>query len=217
VESVIPPLPLLLAAASVGILHMSAPDHWATLIILGRVSKWSRGRLMGVGIMTAVGHVALSLLLGFVIVEIGITFSQRLSGYITEATGTLMVVGGLVYGVKELMSKETEDYERETLDELKKGEGNLSRRFRYFAVLGAALSPDLSILPIFVLAAPIGLSFAFDTAVVFSIASILALLVFLLLGSAGLAKAFERIPPKYNDALVGFVIAAVGLYILVTE
>ena len=89
-------------------------------------------------------------------------------------------------------------------------------RFRYFAVLGAALSPDLSILPIFILAAPIGLSFAFDTAIVFSAASILALLVFLLLGSAGLGKAFERVPSKYNDALVGFVIAAVGLYILAT-
>jgi len=52
------------------------------------------------------------------------------------------------------------------------------------------------------------------TAIVFSIASILSLLVFLLLGSAGLARMFERIPPKYNDALVGFVIAGVGLYIL---
>jgi nickel/cobalt exporter len=194
---------------------MSAPDHWATLIMLGRISKWSRSRLMGVGVMTAVGHVALSLLLGFAIVEIGLTFSQRLSGYITEATGAIMVVGGLFYGVKELMSKESEDYEKEAQEKLAKGEGGLGKRFRYFAVLGGALSPDLTILPIFILAAPIGLSFALYTAVVFSIASILALLAFLLLGSAGLAKAFERIPPKYNDALVGFVIAAVGAYILV--
>jgi hypothetical protein len=170
---------------------------------------------MGVGVMTAVGHVALSLLLGFAIVEIGLTFSQRLSGYITEATGAIMVVGGLFYGVKELMSKESEDYENEAQEKLAKGEGGLGKRFRYFAVLGGALSPDLTILPIFILAAPIGLSFALYTAIVFSIASILALLAFLLLGSAGLAKAFERIPPKYNDALVGFVIAAVGAYILV--
>jgi hypothetical protein len=209
------PLPLLLAAASVGILHMSAPDHWATLIMLGRISKWSRGRLMGVGVMTAVGHVALSLLLGFAIVEIGFTFSQRLSGYITEATGAIMVIGGILYGIRELIS-ESEDYEKEAQQKLAKGEGGLGKRFRYFAILGGALSPDLTILPIFILAAPIGLSFALYTAVVFSIASILALLAFLLLGSAGLAKAFERIPPKYNDALVGFVIAAVGAYILVT-
>jgi nickel/cobalt exporter len=210
---VVSQLPLLLAAASVGILHMSAPDHWATLIILGRISKWNRTRLMGVGVMTAVGHVLLSLLFGFAIVEVGLTFSRLLSTYITEATGVIMVVGGLIYGAKMLMSKEVEDFEKETEEELAKGEGSFGKRFRYFAVLGGALSPDLSILPIFVLAAPIGLSFAFETAIVFSAASILALLLFLLLGSAGLAKAFERIPPKYNDALVGFVIAAVGLYI----
>lgn len=208
------PLSLLLAAASVGILHMSAPDHWATLIILGRVSKWNRTRLMGVGVMTAVGHVALSVLLGFIIVEVGIAISQQASLYITKGTGVIMVVGGLIYGTKELMSNKSEDYEREVLEGVSKREGNIGRRFSYFAVLGAALSPDLSILPIFLLAAPIGLAFAFDTAVVFAVASVLALLVFLLLGSAGLAKAFERIPPKYNDSLVGFVIAVVGLYIL---
>jgi putative Mn2+ efflux pump MntP len=113
-----------------------------------------------------------------------------------------------------LTSKKTEDYERETREELSKGEGRPGKRFSYFAVLGAALSPDLSILPIFLLAAPIGLGFAIETAAVFATASILALLLFLILGSAGLARAFEKIPPKYNDALVGFVIAAVGVYVL---
>jgi nickel/cobalt exporter len=194
---------------------MSAPDHWATLIVMARISKWNRTRLMGVGLMTAVGHVALSLLFGFAIVEIGLTFSQLLSTYITEATGAIMIVGGLIYGVKTLRSNEVEDFEEEAKEELVKGEESFGKRFRYFAVLGGALSPDLSILPIFIIAAPVGLSFAFETAIVFSVASILALLLFLVLGSAGLAKAFERIPPKYNDALVGFVIAAVGFYILV--
>src|SRR2546430_16368913 len=100
---------------------MSAPDHWATLIILGRISKWNRTRLMGVGVMTAVGHVALSLLVGFAIVEIGLAFSQLLSTYITEATGIIMVVVGLTYGAKMLSSKEVEDFEKETQEELTKG------------------------------------------------------------------------------------------------
>jgi nickel/cobalt transporter (NicO) family protein len=206
--------PLLLAAALVGILHMSAPDHWATLIILGRISKWNRSRLIGVGFMTAVGHVALSIFLGFIVVEVGLVFSHQVSVYLTEATGLIMVIGGLVYGGGELLSNKVEDYERETQDELAKGEEAIGKRFRYFAVLGAALSPDLSILPIFLLAVPAGLGFAFDTAIVFAAASIAALILFILLGSAGLAKAFEKIPPKYNDALVGFVIAAVGFYVL---
>jgi nickel/cobalt exporter len=207
-------VPLLIAAATVGILHMSAPDHWATLVILGRVSGWNRSRLMGVGIMTAAGHVGFSVLLGFGVVALGFAFSQQISLYVTEATGAIMIVGGLLYGLRELRAENGEDYERETKEELAKGEGEFGKRFRYFAVLGAALSPDLSILPIFLLAVSFGLGLALDAAVVFAIASVAALLLFLLLGTAGLAKALERIPPRYNGALVGFVIAAVGAYVL---
>ena len=193
---------------------MSAPDHWGTLIVLGRISKWNRSRLIEVGVMTAIGHVALSILLGFAIVALGLFFSQLVSLYITAGVGVAMVVGGLVYGIRELRSANDENFEEEAREKLSKGEGTRGRRFRYFAVLGAALSPDLSILPIFLLAVPLGLGFAFDTAVVFAVVSILTLLSLLLLGMAGLAKMFEKVPPKYNDALVGFVVAAVGAYIL---
>jgi putative Mn2+ efflux pump MntP len=41
-------------------------------------------------------------------------------------------------------------------------------------------------------------------------------MTFVILGTVGLAKAFERLPPKYNDALVGLVVAAVGAYILLS-
>ncbi len=214
-QRMISQLPLLFAAASVGILHMSAPDHWVTLVALGRASGWTRSRLMGVGVMTAVGHVALSVLLGFGIVALGFEFSQQLSVYVTYATGAIMVGGGLWYGLRSLRLSDDEDTEGETAKRITVGEERFGRRLRYFAVLGAALSPDLSILPIFLLAVPFGLGFAFYTAAVFGLASISALLLLLLLGTAGLARAFERIPLKYSDALVGFVIALVGVYILV--
>ena len=205
---------LLVAAASVGILHMSAPDHWATLIALGRISKWSRSRLVEVGVMTAIGHAALSVALGFAILGVGYEFSDQVSGYVTEAIGLAMLVGGLVYALRELKTDRQHDFTKEASEELSEGETRFGRRFRYFAVLGAALSPDLAILPVFLLALPIGLSFAFATAIVFGLASIAALLFFLFLGMAGLARVFERIPRRYNDALVGFVIAAVGAYVL---
>ena len=33
--------PLLLGALLVGALHMSAPDHWVTLCLLGKVARWA--------------------------------------------------------------------------------------------------------------------------------------------------------------------------------
>ena len=78
---------------------MSAPDHWVTLCILGQRSAWSRGRLLGVGVATAGGHVLLSVLLGFLIVAAGFVFSQGLSSDIATATGLVMLCFGAGYGV----------------------------------------------------------------------------------------------------------------------
>jgi hypothetical protein len=204
--------PLLAAAALVGVLHMSAPDHWVTLCLLGKNARWSRSRLLSVSVVTAAGHVGLSLLLGFVIIEMGLIFSQVISGYLTEGTGAVMVVAGLYYGIKTALSHQEEDYELDAEKEEAKIQSG--RSVRYFAVLGGALSPDLSILPIFLLAVSSGTRVEASIASVFATASILSLILLVLAGSVGLSKVFERVPPKYNDSLVGFVIAVVGVYII---
>ncbi len=84
----------------------------------------------------------------------------------------------------------------------------------YFAVLGAALSPDLSIAPIFLASITVGVMFAADLLIIFVVTSILAQLVLVQVGSKGLAKTFEHVPEKYNDSFVGFIIAAIGIYII---
>lgn len=206
-------LPLLAAAALVGILHMSAPDHWVTLCILGQKSAWSRSRLVGFGLVTAGGHVLLSIVLGFAIVAAGLAFSGTVSSDITIGTGLVMVVVGLGYGVRKLVEKDPEDYGREADEEITKAKSS-GKGMTYFVVLGGALSPDLSILPIFLLAVPAGLGLVVDAALVFALASVLTLAALILLGSVGVAKALSHAPAKYNDALVGFVIAAVGVYVI---
>ena len=212
--ALIPVASILAASALVGALHMSAPDHWVTLCILGRASRWNRSRLMAVSIVTASGHVALSIVLGFAVVVLGLVFTQGASEYVTMATGIVMLLAGSIYGVWTIVSSHGGDYDRKAEEEGTRIGANMGRGVGYFAVLGGALSPDLSILPIFLLAAPVGLGLAVDTALIFAVGSILTLALLVLVGSMGLAEVFERIPPKYNNALVGFVIAAVGAYVL---
>jgi nickel/cobalt exporter len=206
--------PLLLGALLVGALHMSAPDHWVTLCILSKVAKWSRARLLLTSLVAGLGHVLFSVVLGFAIVGVGVLFTESLSAQIAFGTGVLMFAIGLAYGVRELLSNRPEDYRKEAKGEYLNVSGSGGRTVGYFAVLGAALSPDLSILPIFILAVPVGFGLAIDAAVVFGSASIFSLLVLVLLGSWGLDKFFEKVPPKYNNALVGFVVASVGAYIV---
>jgi nickel/cobalt exporter len=208
-------VPLLVGAALVGVLHMSAPDHWVTLCILSRASGWSNKRLFGISLVTATGHTVLSAALGFGIAVAGLLFSRLISSYISYAVGFVMLAVGVFIGVRALVSKKKEEVTPgEKLLEKKKQNASGLNGIGYFAVLGAALSPDLSITPIFLASITVGVLFAFYLLIIFVVTSILAQLVLVQVGIKGLAKTFEHVPEKYNDSIVGFIIAAVGIYII---
>lgn len=204
-------LPYVIGAAVVGILHMSAPDHWVTICMLGRSAKWTRTKLFGTSLAAAIGHVVLSVALGLGVVAVGLVFSHLISFYLDTGIAIIMIIVGLIIAIRSLVRKNEHHHAH---DDNKNNE-KLNRGVGYFAVLGAALSPDLSITPIYLSAIKAGFYFAIELSVVFAAASILTLLLLVQLGTVGLAKTFERIPEKYNDSMVGFVIAAIGVYILV--
>ena len=56
--------------------------------------------------------------------------------------------------------------------------------------------------------------FAAYLLIVFVVTSILSQVVLVQVGIKGLAKTLERVPEKYNDSIVRFVIAAIGIYII---
>ena len=97
-------LPLLIGAATVAILHMSAPDHWATLCFLSQSSGWNRRKLLGISFATATGHALLSAVLGFGIALAGILVSRLIASYISTAIGFVMLVAGLFISVTALLS-----------------------------------------------------------------------------------------------------------------
>lgn len=209
-------IPLLVGAVIVGVIHMSAPDHWVTLCILSTKAGWNKKKLFTVSITTATGHAFLSAILGLTVAVIGVYVSTLISLFLSLIIGAIMLVVGLFIGLKALFSsKKMEITPEEKL--LEKAEKNTMgiKGLSYFAILGAALSPDLSITPFFLGAVPSGLMLAIYVFIVFVIVSILSEAILVQAGTCGLAKTFEKVPEKYNDAIVGFIIAAVGIYIMI--
>jgi nickel/cobalt exporter len=205
----------MIGAAIVGILHMSAPDHWLTLCVLARNKRWAPKKLFGISFMTAIGHVGLSVAMGLVVVIVGLVFSHLISYYLDTAIGIAMMIGGLIVGIIPLVRKSPHHHEHE--DEEEKKYGKLTSKIGYFAVLGAALSPDPSIIPIYLSAISAGFYFAIELSIIFATASILTLLLLVQLGTMGLVKTLAKIPEKYNDSMVGFVIMAIGIYVLIVR
>lgn len=203
---------------------MSAPDHWVTFCVLARNEKWTRKKLFRASLVTSVGHVSFSIALGLGVVAVGLTFSHLISSYLDTGMGIIMVSAGLVIGILPLVRKSKhhhnhkhEEHDHDHHHHEEKNSRKLTRGIGYFVVLGAALSPDPSIIPIFLSAISSGFYFALELSIIFAVASILTLLLLVQIGATGFAKTLAKIPEKYNDSLAGFVIAAIGIYVLIAR
>ncbi len=218
----------MIGAAVVGIIHMSAPDHWMTLCLLAKNKRWTPKKLFRTSLVTAIGHVALSIVMGLVVMAVGLLVSRLVSSYIDTGIGLIMIVVGGIFGIIPLLRKNDHhkhdhdhehmhdhDHEHKDVHDHEK-KSKISQKLGYFIIIGAALSPDPSIIPIYLTTISSGIYFALELSVVFAAASILTLLFLVQLGNVGLGKTFARIPEKYHDSMVGFVIAAIGIYILVS-
>lgn len=231
----------MIGAGTVGILHMAAPDHWVTLAVLGKSKRWDRSKVFKVSLITSIGHTVLSLAIGIAVAVVGIVFSSLISGYLDAGIGLVMLVVGAIVGIRPFITKHRihahnnkHEHDHEHLDtdddkgnsnaiiasmpdnkvENKKARG-LTDKAGYFVALGAALSPDPSIIPFFLASVPAGFYFLTELAVIFAATSVVTLVLLVQVGNMGFAKVLEKLPEKYNDSLVGFVIAAIGVFILV--
>ena len=91
---------LLITAASVGFIHtILGPDHYLPFVVISRARKWSKYKTIWVTILSGLGHVLSSVLIG----TIGIGFGFALQDLeVVEASrgeiaAWLMITFGLIY------------------------------------------------------------------------------------------------------------------------
>ncbi|HEV3232658.1 MAG TPA: hypothetical protein VG245_10445 [Candidatus Dormibacteraeota bacterium] len=93
---------LVLAAATVAVLHSILPDHWVPLAVVGRTQRWSLLRVARISGLAAAGHVLASLLLAGLVAAVGLRFQRQIDvqqGHIVGAVLVLTGLGFLAWGL----------------------------------------------------------------------------------------------------------------------
>jgi nickel/cobalt exporter len=90
-----PTLLLLLAAAAVGVVHASLPDHWAPIAVVARTQRWTLARTARTSALAAGGHIVASLALGGVIALVGLQFQHQVENQQAHIVGVVLVLTGL--------------------------------------------------------------------------------------------------------------------------
>ncbi|RCK72205.1 MAG: hypothetical protein IGBAC_0551 [Ignavibacteriae bacterium] len=199
---------LIVSTITIGIVHALAPDHWLPFVMIGKAQKWTKPRLTFVTFVAGIGHVGSSIILGTLGILAGIT-SIKLQGI--EATraeiGVYLLIGfGVAYALWGL--KHAKHHHSHIPDLSQKKVVTVWTLFAVFV-----LGPCEPLIPLMFLATAYGWGGILTVSLIFSIITLVMMILQSLLGYAGIQLIKHDFAERYSHALAGGVIALTGLFL----
>ncbi|MGN6167468.1 MAG: hypothetical protein ACTHQQ_04770 [Solirubrobacteraceae bacterium] len=211
---------ILAAAAGVGFGHAILPDHWVPLAVLGRTRRYPLSRVARLSGLAGVAHVLVSVILGGAIIAIGLQFRSAIEHAEGTIVGGLLIATGIGFLVFELTghghshSHDSDHHEHEHGHAgLRRGGSRSGRLHGLAAVMvpfGAAASPDLTILPVFLAATAIGTATAIGSVAIFAAVTIGTIVGLTLAAARGGYEIRGEWLERWGNALTALVLIGIG-------
>jgi nickel/cobalt exporter len=210
---------LVAAAAGVGFGHAILPDHWVPLAVLGRTRRYSLARVARLSGLAGVAHVLVSIVLGAVIIAVGLQFRSTVQSAQDTIIGCLLILTGFGFAVMELsghghrhdhehdgQTREHPDHEHER--------GGMRGLAAVMVPFGAAASPDLTILPVFLAATAAGATTAVASLLVFAITTIGTIVALTLSACFGGYQIRGQWLERWGNVFTALVLVVIGSLVL---
>jgi nickel/cobalt transporter (NicO) family protein len=220
---------ILAAAAGVAVGHAILPDHWVPLALLGRTRRYPLARVARLSGLAGIAHVLVSVVLGGVIIAVGLQFRSAIEHAEGSIVGGLLIATGIGFLVFELTGHghshshdhgDTDDHDRHQNhghaghDRAAPPPGRLHGLAAVMVPFGAAASPDLTILPVFLAAAAIGTATAIGSVVIFAAVTIGTIVGLTLTATRGGYEIRGQWLERWGNALTALVLIGIGALVL---
>jgi nickel/cobalt transporter (NicO) family protein len=229
---------LLAAAAGVGFGHAILPDHWVPLAVLGRTRRYPLSRIARLSSLAGVAHVLVSIVLGAVIIAIGLQFRSTIQHAQDTIIGCILIATGIGFLVLELTGHghhhddgdhdhghhhhEHHDHEdghhHEEPHHPDHANEQTPRRLSGLAAVmvpfGAAASPDLTILPVFLAATTAGIATAIGSLVIFAAVTVGTIVGLTLAAARGGYQVQGEWLERWGNVFTAAVLTIIGLLVL---
>jgi hypothetical protein len=217
---------LLAAAAGVGFGHAVLPDHWVPLAVLGRTRRYSLSRVARLSGLAGVAHVLVSILLGAVIIIVGLQFRSAIESAQDTIVGCVLIATGVGFVIVELTGHgHHHDHEHDHNHALRgpgeqmahAGPGRAQGIRGLAAVMvpfGAAASPDLTILPVFLAAATVGAATAIGALAIFAAVTIGTIVGLTLAAARGSYEIHAEWLERWGNLFTAAVLVVIGVLVL---
>lgn len=227
---------LLAAAAGVAFGHAILPDHWMPLAVLGRTRRYPLSRVTRLSGLAGLAHVLVSLVLGGILIVIGLQFRSAVEHAQAAIIGSLLVATGVGFAVLQATGYghhhdhshahgDAHGHEHAHDDEHGHGDGHAHsdgdahsrNRGSLAAVMvpfGAAASPDLTILPVFLAATTAGVGVAIGSLAIFATVTIATFVGLTVAATRGGYRLRGAWLDRWGNAITALTLLAIGALVL---
>jgi nickel/cobalt exporter len=206
---------LLVAAAGVAFGHAVLPDHWVPLAVLGRTRRYPLPRVARLSGLAGVAHVLVSIALGAVIVVVGLQFRSIVETAQDTIIGVVLIVTGVGFAALELIGHgHGHDHPHDHRHDHTGDRGRLHGLAAVMVPFGAAASPDLTILPVFLAATAAGVATAVGSLVVFAVVTIGTIVGLTLAATRGGYQFRGQWLDRWGNDFTALVLVVIGALVL---
>ena len=224
---------LLAAAAGVGFGHAILPDHWVPLAVLGRTRRYPLSRVARLSGLAGIAHVLVSLVLGAVIIAIGLQFRSAIQSAQDTIIGCVLIATGVGFAVFELtghghghehghshhLDDDAHDHDHGVHEHgehahREPSKGRVQGLAAVMVPFGAAASPDLTILPVFLAATTAGVATAVGSLVIFAAVTIGTIVGLTLAAARGGYEIRGEWLERWGNVFTALVLVVHGVLVL---
>jgi nickel/cobalt exporter len=166
--------------------------------------------------LAGVAHVLVSIVLGAVIIAIGLQFRSSLESAQATIVGWILIATGVGFAVLEVSGRghHHHDHDHSHSHPEPGARGGLHGLAAVMVPFGAAASPDLTILPVFLAATTAGLATALGSLVVFAAVTIGTIVGLTLAATRGGYQIRGQWLERWGNAFTALVLVIIGPLVL---
>lgn len=223
---------LAFSALSLGFLHtLFGPDHYIPFIAMAKAGKWSKKKTIWVTVISGIGHVVGSIILGLLGIALGMALNivEEIEAYRGTIAGWALISFGLIYflwAVKRLFKNKSHMHEHTHSDGNthshfhshklehthihKNGESKNITPWILFIIF--VLGPCEALIPLLIYpAANVSVSGIFIVVLLFAISTVATMVGLVLISLYGFSFVSFQKFEKYSHVSAGLIIMLSGL------
>lgn len=198
---------IFIGSIILSIIHALIPNHWLPLIAIGRAEKWTQQETLSAALITALAHIASTIIIGIAVGFIGYKLSGAFELISSILAPLVLIVLGLVYVIIDLLHANRHEHARLSVNQ------NVRSRFAILVSLSLAMfvSPCIELEAYYFQAGTHGWIGILVVSVVYAIVTPALMVLLVYLGMKGLDRFNWHFLEHHTRKITGFVLIALGL------